>query len=70
MLRPVRLRNYAYAHLNVRYIDYNSMMAICDLSFVSALLTMHKRVKILDSLANVKARILQLITSILGPNKQ
>ena len=25
MLRPVRLRIYAYAHLNVRYIDYNSV---------------------------------------------
>ena len=25
MLRPVRLRIYAYAHLNVRYIDNNSV---------------------------------------------
>ena len=44
-------------------------MAICDLSFVSALLTMikfsmHKRVRILNSKANVKGQILQLNTSI------
>ena len=25
MLRSVRLRIYVYAHLNVRYIDYNSV---------------------------------------------
>ena len=25
MLRSVRLRIYVYAHLNVQYIDYNSM---------------------------------------------
>ena len=50
MRRPVRLRVYAYAHLNVRYIDYNSVASyeicqiwqFCDLSFVSALLTMIK----------------------------
>ena len=53
MLRPIRLRIYAYAHLNVRYILLRDM-AICVLSFVSALLTiikfsMHKRVMILDS---------------------
>ena len=44
-------------------------MAICDFPFVSALLTMikfsmHQRVRILDSKANVKGRILQLNTSI------
>ena len=63
MLRPVRLGIYAYAHLNVQYIDYNSLASydndngfipICDLLFVSALLamikfSMHKRVRILDS---------------------
>ena len=59
MLRPVRLRIYAHAHLSVPYIDYKQRgllrdMAICDLSFVSALLTMikfsmHKRVRILNS---------------------
>ena len=28
-IRPVRLQIYAYAHLNVRYIDYNSVASFC-----------------------------------------
>ena len=61
MLRSVRLPIYVYAHLNVRYIDYNSMTSY-EIQytvpgygkFEYALLTlikfiMHKRVGILDS---------------------
>ena len=65
MLRPVRLRIYVYAHLNVRYIDYNSVASYetCRLCAVTVLpmikFSMHKRVRILDSEANVKGRILQ-----------
>ena len=35
MLRPIRLRIYTYAHLNVRYIDYNSVASYEILQFAS-----------------------------------
>ena len=50
MLRSVRLRINVYAHLTVRYFDYNSVASyeICALLTMIKFI-MRKRVRILDS---------------------
>ena len=50
MLRSVRLRIYVYAHLTVRYIEYNSVASYETCALLTMVkLIMRKRVRILDS---------------------